>query len=318
MADLRTFDLNLLRVFDAMLRDQSVTKAAERLALTPPAVSNALNRLRVALGDPLFVRTRHGMEATPFAQTLADPLQEGLSSLRAVIGASIGFDPKSVRRTFSMLMNDVGAASLLPRIMNDISNEAPGIDLIVRERDHAQFEEALDTGSEDIAVGRIKLSRAFRKELIASSAYVAIMDASHPKLRKTATRSSRIGLNDYLKASHVQVNPRGAAPGPIDKALNALAPGRRIALAIPYATSTLNILAGTDLIATVPDRCIDFLCADARLTWSSLPIDVPENQVFMYWHRRQDNDQGHAWLRDAIRSSSAKWGQAPTNRQISG
>src|SRR5690606_9900531 len=98
MADLGSFDLNLLRVLEVMLREQSVAKAADRLSLTPPAVSNALNRLRSALKDPLFVRTRHGMEPTPFALTLAAPLQEGLTSLREVISASFGFDPSRDQR----------------------------------------------------------------------------------------------------------------------------------------------------------------------------------------------------------------------------
>jgi DNA-binding transcriptional LysR family regulator len=189
MIKLQVFDLNLLRVFDALVRERSVARAADRLSLTAPAVSNALKRLRMAFDDPLFVRTRHGMEPSELALKLCAPIQDGLYSIRTALTSTVAFDPKSSSRQFRLLMNDVGMAAFLPGVVLRLTRAAPGVDLIITERDHADYENALDSGTEDLAVGRVRLSAAFRSELIATSENVAILRCDHPALRRAAGRA---------------------------------------------------------------------------------------------------------------------------------
>jgi DNA-binding transcriptional LysR family regulator len=162
MFDPKTFDYNLLRIFDALAREKSVSGAAESLGLSQPAVSNALQRLRIQLDDPLFVRTRHGMEPTAFALALQNSVLAGLAEIRAALSQTNVFDPMRSERTFTLLMNDVGAATVLPAVFEKLMIQAPKINIRVIERDHGEYEDALDSAAADIAVGRVALSESFQ------------------------------------------------------------------------------------------------------------------------------------------------------------
>lgn len=305
-----TFDLNLLRVFDALVREGSVTAAANRLGLSQPAVSNALNRLRGLLGDPLFVRTRHGMEPTPFALRLHSPLQEGLAHIRAGLSQVMTFEPATSDRTFAILMNDVGAASFLPAIVQGLLREAPHVDLQIRELDHAAYEDALDSGTADLAVGRVMLSDAFRSELLQKSFYVALLRPDHPALTMKDGHPA-ISLEDYTAADQVIVSPRGATSNPVERAMLAMRLHCRVVLNLPHATSLYNIIPGTDLIATVPDRCEEFLCRDGRLISVALPLRIEPNMIYQWWHKRHDHDAGHRWLREFVSNAIGEDQKAP-------
>ena len=292
-----TFDLNLLRIFDALVREGSVTAAAGRLGLSQPAVSNALNRLRDLLGDPLFVRTRHGMEPTSFALRLCGPVQEGLAQIQSGLSQVITFDPATSERTFAVLMNDVGAAAFLPAVTKRLLEVAPKVDLRIRELDHSQYEVALDSGRADLAIGRVMLSDTFRSEFLINSSYVAVLRPDHPALtRKRGTRPF-LTLESYLASSQVVVSPRGATSNPVERTMLKMHLASRVMLNVPHATSLYNIIPGTDLIATVPDRCVEFLCRDKRLTWAELPIRIEPNMIYQWWHKRHENDPAHRWLR---------------------
>jgi DNA-binding transcriptional LysR family regulator len=305
MHNANTFDLNLLRIFDALVREGSVSSAADRLGLSQPAVSNALKRLRTLLGDPLFVRTRRGMEPTAFALRLCSPVQDGLAQIRAGLSQAVTFDPTTSEATFTLLMNDVGAALFLPPVLQRLNKLAPGIDLHVYERDHADYEDALDSASADLAIGRVILSKTFQSEFLLKSLYVAILRTDHPALSRRRGVRPFLSMNDYVAGHHVMVSPRGATSNPVERALSPMRLSRRVALNVPHATSLVNILPDTDLIATVPDKCIEFLCRDKRLTWAELPIRIEPNMIYQWWHKRHEYDAGHRWLRsfiaDAIR-----------------
>jgi len=298
-----TFDLNLLRVFDALIREGGVSSAADRLGLSQPTVSNALKRLRALLGDPLFVRTRHGMEPTAFALRLCDPVQDGLSQIRTALSHAVTFDPMTSRRSFKLLMNDVGAATFLPEIIGRLVKEAPFVDLDVREIDHADYEDALDSATADLAVGRVKLSDSFRSEFLLKSIYVAILRSDHPALQRKRGVRPYLSLDHYVTGSHVMVSPRGASSNQVERAFDGITPARRNSLNVPHATSLINILPDTDLIATVPDKCVDFLCRDKRLTWVHLPLTIEPNLIYQWWHKRHDYDAAHKWLREFVSSA---------------
>lgn len=299
----KNFDLNLLRVFDALVREGGVSSAADRLGLSQPTVSNALKRLRVLLGDPLFVRTRHGMEPTAFALRLCDPVQSGLSQIRTALSHAVTFDPMTSRRSFRLLMNDVGAATFLPEIIQRLVKEAPYIDLDVRELDHADYEDALDSATADLAVGRVKLSDSFRSEFLLKSVYVTVMRSHHPALVRKRGVRPYLSLDHYVAGPHVVVSPRGATSNQVERAFDSISTSRRTPLSVPHATSLINILPDTDLIATVPDKCVDFLCRDKRLTWAHLPLTIEPNLIYQWWHKRHDYDAAHKWLREFVSSA---------------
>jgi DNA-binding transcriptional LysR family regulator len=301
MINPNNLDLNLLRVFDALLREKSVSGAAERLHLSQPALSNALNRLRDALQDPLFVRTRNGMEPTALAIQLQVPLQQGLSAIRAALEQGTQFDPADAERTFTLIMNDVGEITFLPPLLRHISRHAPGITLNVVELGREEYEDSLDSGSADLAIGRIKLAETFRSQLVHFSTYVAVMSADHPLADQPG---DKIDFDSYMTARHVAVIPRGATGNPIDKSLGTNADQRHIALSVPHTTVLSAILPDTDLVATVPDKCIEALCIDGRLVWRALPFPVEPNMVYQWWHKRQESDAGHRWLRELVANAN--------------
>ncbi len=303
MFDPESFDYNLLRVFDAIARERSVSGAAESLGLSQPAVSNALQRLRNQLDDPLFVRTRHGMEPTAFALNLQNSVMSGLAEIRAALSQTNVFDPMQSERTFALLMNDVGAATVLPAVFEKLMAQAPKVNIRVIERDHGEYEDALDSAVADIAVGRVALSESFQSTLLARSPFVSILASDHPALSYRDGKRPFLTREKYLAAKHVVANPRGAARSPLDQTFSALRINRRIALDIPHAAALIDVLPGSDMIATLPDGCVRVLCRDKRLTWVKLPIRVPENEVYQWWHKRHEHDEGHRWLRGVIAGS---------------
>nr|WP_053000440.1 LysR family transcriptional regulator [Sphingomonas sp. Y57] len=298
MVNLRLFDLNLLRVFETVYADRSVSKAAETLGLSQPAVSNALSRLRHQLGDPLFIRTTHGMEATPKAEVLARSINEGLTTIRAGLSAVGDFDPATSDRQFTLLMTDGGEICFLPRLLKELNDHAPNIDIRVIEASLATYETLLESGAADLAIGRFKLSDSLLGELIHTSGFMAVMCHDNPFLTYDNQGVPTIDYMSYLNAPHVVVQPRGAAGDPVGDALGKDARNRRIALTVPHAMVLPIIMGGTQLIATVPKACVPSLTMSRGLCAVPVPFAVELNYVYQWWHRRTDRDPGHRWLRD--------------------
>lgn len=297
MVNLRTFDLNLLRVFEAINRDGSVSKAADTLGLSQPAVSNALNRLRRQFDDPLFVRTRRGMEPTPKAGQLALAVHRGMTTIRAGLSAGVDFHPARSERRFTLLMTDVGEISFLPILLTELRRQAPGIDVSVVEAGLARYDELLENGTADLAIGRISLADTLSSELIHSSPFVVLLSRGHPRLRAGPDGRPTLSYEDYLAAPHVLVQPRGASGDPIREALGADAAKRRIGLSIPHATVLPMIIGDSELIATVPQVCAQNLIATGKLCQVEAPFAIPRNFVYQWWHKRNTADPGHRWLR---------------------
>lgn len=224
---------------------------------------------------------------------LLDPAQLGLQRVpsAALLGGQVA--------VLSAWFVVDGAQLALPPLMRCLSSLAPLISLRVLELGLAEYEDALDCGIADLAIGRVKLADTFRSELILASRYVAIMSAGHELLKRKHAASS-LDYDSYLRARHVSVVPRGATGNPIDKALGKDLRARRIALAVPHTTVLSTVIPGTDLIATVPDTCIEALCGDGRMDWMELSFEIDTSFVFQWWHKRQDVDAGHRWLREQV------------------
>ena len=288
-------DLNLLRAFDAVLREGSVTAAAERLGLSQPAMSNALSRLRNLLGDPLFMRTTGGMRPTPLAQQLAAPVQQALDLIRASFSRQAGFDPKTSDRIFRLQLTDVGEIAFLPPLLERLQLEAPGVRVETQHLPQDEVGDALASGEVDLALGFLpELSQGIVQKRLFRDRYVCLVRADHPRV------GSRLTLTQFLAATHVLVSSRGSAHEIVEQTLRNQGLRRRIALRVPHFTVVPMILARTDHMVIVPEGLVRAVAPFGRFKSLRPPVDIPALDVKVHWHERFDQDPGMIWLRGLI------------------
>jgi DNA-binding transcriptional LysR family regulator len=286
-------DLNLLRVFDAVLHEGSVTAAAARLELTQPAVSNALARLRSLLGDPLFVRSASGMEPTPFARGVAEPVRQALALLETALAHGPGFEPATATRTFRFYMSDVGQVEFLPPLVERVQRIAPSVKLEAPAVDIDDISDALSSGALDVAVGFLpSLGPPIARRALFRDPYVCLMRADHPIERLTKKK--------FLEATHALVTYRAGGHRVIEEALERAGAGPRIALRVPHFTVVPMVLECTDLILTLPARVARVYESRGRFKSLTPPIPIPPAEVAVHWHERFDGDPGNRWLRDQL------------------
>jgi DNA-binding transcriptional LysR family regulator len=285
-------DLNLLRVFDAVLAERGVTPAAVRLGLTQPAVSNALARLRGVFGDALFVRTPAGMDATPFARELAEPVRQALALLDAALAHGPGFDPASSTRAFRFYMSDLGQIEFLPPLVERAHRAAPGVRFEAVALDVEDIDSALAAGTLDLAVGFLPgLGPPVRRRRLFRDPYVCLMRKDHPIQALTKKK--------FVEASHALVSYRGGHHV-IEEALERAGLARRIALRVPHFTVVPMVLEKSDLILTLPARVARVF--ERRGHFKSLPppVPIPPADVAVHWHERFEADPGNRWLRELV------------------
>jgi DNA-binding transcriptional LysR family regulator len=287
-------DLNLLRVFDAVLRDRSVTGAARHLGLTQPAVSNALARLRSQFEDVLFVRTPKGMDATPFARELAEPVRQALALLESALAHGPGFDPAVSTRAFRFYMSDLGQIEFLPPLVERAQRVAPGIRLEAVALEVEDIGDALAAGALDLAVGFLPgLGPPVRRQPLFRDPYVCLMRADHPAIGRTLSRKQ------FLAASHALVSYKGGHRV-IEETLERAGLARRIALRVPHFTVVPMVLERSDLILTLPSKVARVY--EQRGNFKSLPppVAIPPADVAVHWHERFERDPGNRWLREMV------------------
>jgi DNA-binding transcriptional LysR family regulator len=288
--NLQDVDLNLLRVFDAVLHEGGVTPAATRLGLTQPAVSNALARLRKLFGDSLFVRTAAGMDATPFARELAEPVRQALALLESALAHGPGFDPASATRSFRFYMSDLGQIEFLPPLIERAESRAPGVRLEAVALDVEDIAGALASGTLDLAVGFLPaLGPPIERRALFRDPYVCLMRADHEIQSLTRKR--------FLEASHVLVSYRGGHRV-IEEAFERA--GIRAALRVPHFTVVPLVLERTDLVLTLPSRVARVYERQGRLKALPLPLPIPAADVGVHWHERFEADPGNRWLREQV------------------
>jgi DNA-binding transcriptional LysR family regulator len=292
--NVQDIDLNLLRVFDAVLHEKGVTPAAARLGLTQPAVSNALARLRKVFGDVLFVRTPRGVDATPFARELAEPVRQALALLESALAHGPGFDPATSTRAFRFYMSDLGQIEFLPPLVERVQGSAPKVRLEAVALDVEDISGALAAGALDLAIGFLPaLGPPVRRQALFRDPYVCLMRADHPAIGKTLTRKK------FLEASHALVSYRGGHRV-IEEALERAGLARRIALRVPHFTVVPMVLERSDLILILPLRVARVY--EKRGNFKSLPppVPIPPADVAVHWHERFEADPGNRWLRDLV------------------
>ncbi len=288
-------DLNLLRAFDAIAADGSVTAAGERLGLSQPAISNALARLRKLFGDPLFVRTPRGMRPTPFAQRLAQPVHEALRLIQGALQQHAGFEPKTSGNTFRFYMSDIGEMVFLPGLLERVKRDAPGVKIEVVRTSIKDVHTALEAGEIDLAVGFLPgLTTGMRAQPLFREHYVCMLRADHPVI------GAKISAKQFREAAHVLVSYVGTGHQVIEETFIKEGLSARIAARVPHFLVVPMILARTDLIVTVPSRVATVFAQLGNFKVLKLPIAMPSFEVRLHWHQRYHQDPANRWLREAM------------------
>jgi DNA-binding transcriptional LysR family regulator len=290
-------DLNLLRVFDAILETRSVTIAASALGLTQSTVSNQLARLRDAFDDPLFVRTAEGMVPTPRAEAMADPIRKSLVAIRFCVEEQLGFDPATSDRTFKIYMSDVGQMVFLPRLLERTSKVAPSVNIHSVQVPRSRMRDmALEAGDVDLAMGYFEdFDGSYRQQKLFEERYVGMVRRNHPTIRET------LPLDIFLATPQLVYQPRGGGHGyqesAVDQAFVDAGVPRRVAVRAAHAMGVTSIVSSTDLLVVVPSRLAAVCRELADISVLPLPVDIPSFQIKQHWHERFHRDPGNCWLR---------------------
>ena len=284
-------DLNLFFVFDVIYRERNLTKAANALHITQPAVSNSLSRLREAFADPLFIRRSGSMVPTPLAENIIERVRMALSSLESSLNEYDDFSPKTATRRFSFAMNDTSESYLLPLLMEYLQREPPGIYIesyaiqradLIREFAAGQLDFALD-------VPLISDPQLSHQSLI-QDRYVCVARHHHPLIKDALT------LEQYLTLPHIHISSRRRGQGYIDLYLNRLGLQRNILLRVQHSKAAPPIVARTDMLLTIPET----LAKEHELQILELPFALPKLDWHLYWSANYDNDKAHRWMRQAV------------------
>ncbi|WP_256078596.1 LysR family transcriptional regulator [Massilia sp. YIM B04103] len=302
-----TLDLNLLRVFDAVMTEQNLTRAAGHLAMTQPAVSNAIKRLRESLGDDLLIRTAYGVKPTPRAEALWPAVRGALASLEAAVAPGT-FDVSRAHATFRMAMADATAAFWLPSLMRSIEREAPGVNVRMVPLTTREPRPMLLRGDIDLAVGFFpgvaaqlmsEPSSPIRHERLYSGTYVCVMRRDHPLAKGELT------LDSYCATNHLLVSFSGRAHGLVDEALAQIGRERRILLTVNQFFTAGRVVANSDLVTVLPKHLIASTGMTDALISKELPFQLPAVHLDMLWHERDARSPVHKWLRSHLESMNS-------------
>jgi DNA-binding transcriptional LysR family regulator len=292
------------------MAERSLTRAARNLALTQPAVSNALRRLRDTLGDELVRRSGQGMEPTPRALLLWPAVRDALRQLQQSLAPS-RFDPAQADTTFVLAMADATAAELVPRLVDIIEAEAPGVSLRVVPLATRDPRKLLDDEAIDLAVGyfpavvadltaraQVGKAVAFATQRLYDGEYVCVMRADHP------LASGPLTLNRFCAARHLLVSFSGRPFGFIDEALATLGRERRVVLTVNQFFTAGRVVANSNLLTVLPRHFVGVTGIADALVLRKLPFAIPAVHVDALWHGRREQDSAHRWLRNTIRRSA--------------
>jgi DNA-binding transcriptional LysR family regulator len=292
MADLSSLDLNLLRVFDAVARERHVTRAAQRLNLSQPAVSNALTRLRAALQDDLFLRRPGGVEPTELALSLTQPVAEVLDRLRETLAVHAPFDPAASDRVFQVGMSEYAEAVLAPPLLEHMAGAAPGCLLAIRHADRVNAMALLERDEAQMVVGMLaEPPSLYTRMRLLPEAFMTLFRRGHPLAEGELT------LERFTAFPHLLHSPNGSRDGALDVPLREAGHPRRLGAVVAHLSGVPGILKRTDLVLTLSARLARQMAQAHDLVLRPCPVAVPHTRLSLIFPRRFEADQGHAWLR---------------------
>ncbi|WP_395343639.1 LysR family transcriptional regulator [Ningiella sp. W23] len=292
---MRPQELNLLIVFDAIMTEGSISRAADRLAMTQPAVSNAVSRMRVAWKDDLFVKDGRNIKPTLRAENMWAQIKAPISELSSAI-KPVSFEPATVQRTFRIALADIVAQMLLVPLRKRIENEAPNINLHCVPYTIVNTVEVLESANVDLVLGATAMMPGnIRTEYLFTPKYVCAMRVGHVLAKKT------LSLEEFGGAEHLLVSLSGDTVGFTDEVLAQKGLSRRIAATVNQFSLVPSMLENSDLIAVAPLGALSASIAEGKLSGTRPPIELPPTAANMYWHKRQDKDPGVIWLRENVK-----------------
>lgn len=292
MIEPHTIDLNLLSVFQEVYRERQISSAARKLGLSQSAVSNALARLRRAFGDELFVRTAAGMQPTPLATQMAEPIGVAMAQVALALNQRSRFDPATSSRRFVLAMTDVGEIYFMPALIERCRVLAPQVEVKSVRAGTLALKEEMEGGRVDLAVGPFEdISEALYQRQLFRQPYVTMFRKGHPLGKGEVT------LARFVKAEHMLVD---ASESPYDR-INALLAragiGPAVRFRVPHFTAVPYMVATSDLVVTVPQKLAERAALPFALEWITPPLALPALQTNVFWHRRYNQDPGNQWLR---------------------
>ncbi|HXF46360.1 MAG TPA: LysR family transcriptional regulator [Burkholderiaceae bacterium] len=293
--ELTDIDLNQLVLLQQLMIERSVSRVADNLGLTQPAVSNSLAKLRRQFDDELFVRTPTAMMPTPFAEQLAEPIGYALSMIHSGINQHRRFEPARVKHAFTIGMTDIGEIVLLPELVERLRQEAPGISLSTVRTTATKLREDMESGKVDLAVGLLpQLKAGFFQRRLFRQRYVCLFRQGHTLDRK------RVTLDDFKQAEHLVIVSEGTGHGKVDELIRRAGVDRTTRLSVSHFASVGHILRRSDMVATVTERLAESLVEPFDLTYRPHPIELPEVAINLFWHAKVHRSQAHQWLRGLI------------------
>jgi len=290
--NLASLDLNLLRVFDAVYTHRNVSAAASALSMSQPAVSNALKRLRREFADELFTRSPHGMNPTPQADRAAATVSQALGLLRDGLEPGPVFDPAKARRSFTMIMSDIGEIVFLPELLRFLQETAPNVRIEAVTLPVREARLAMEAGAVDLAIGFLPdLKAGFYQQRVFEQKYVCMLRQGHPRIGES------MSMKTFIEARHAVVNAEGTGHGIVEAMFERAGLAPEMVVRLPHFLAAPMVVAATDLVATVPFKLGELYARTLPLRLLPHPLKIPAFQVNQYWHRRFHKDPANQWLR---------------------
>lgn len=298
-------NLNLLVTLDVLLETRSVTRAAERLGVTVSAVSHGLRALRESFDDPLFVRTRAGLEPTPRALGLAGPLRQGLRTLDQTLEDDPRFDPATSARTFTLATTDYVGTILGGPLMRAVGESAPGVTLDIRSVPDAEVEGQLARSEADVAIcPTAPFLDGLKRRRLLDDGFSCLVREGHPRVGK------RLTLATYVDLPHARISPQGSGGSVVDTLLAERGLTRHVALRVQSFVTAPLVVAESDLVLTAPTLLARTFARHAGVRVLPPPLPIPRFTVYLFWHERVERDPAHAWLRARLVEAAAEVSRA--------
>jgi DNA-binding transcriptional LysR family regulator len=307
-------ELQHLQILDVLLKERSLTKAAQVLDLTQPGISKTLARLRRYFDDPLFIRVAQRMEPTPKAMELGEPVRAILERMRTLRSDHTAFDPKTSDRTFKFFMVDAAVVQMLPPLLAFLQKEAPGMHVQAVRCDVQLLDLWLESGLVDFAIGSFTtLGSAIRRHPLWTETYAAVTRKEHPRLGPSPTVQAFVAEKHALVTAVSTGHDYVAA----ERVLEAAIPRQNIVCRIPTFSAAAHIAKHSDVVATLPRTMALGMARDLDLQLVEVPIALPAMEIAEYWHERYHRDPGNRWIRAAFRNLFLKQVAAPSARAVS-
>jgi LysR family transcriptional regulator, nod-box dependent transcriptional activator len=295
------FDLNLLIALDTLLHEKNITRAAEKVFVSQPAMSAALHRLRDYFGDPLLVRVGRDMELSPRGQSLVEPVREALLLIQTTLGSQPTFTAATTQREFTLILSEEAVPDILPAFLRRVSTDAPGIRINIELVSHSALNR-LEYGEADLCLCLDSLRlfdvRAYpdtlRSVRLRKWRWVCAVDRDHP------TVGDSMSAEQYLALPHVFGRPSGYTATSEELVRRLFDIELPVHITVPSLLHLPLVLKGTRLVATMPERVAQMYASSLDVKTFPVPIETPELHEILLWHKRNDSDPAHTWLRDLV------------------